>query len=211
MVVMFVMVISLFSCSTVAVGAIKMKPYLQAVTSNSIYVLVECDSTSQVTVDYGPTTSYTMSATTVSTAATTASPVTYVHRVKLTGLQPNQTYHYQATQGSSSYPDSTFTTLVNPGSGFRFAYMADCRSGTAIHDAISTRILNANPLFSLYGGDLCVSTIYADLQGRVLPRKRVEPQRQDTVLQLARQPRAVGAKYQGVYLGTRPYTGLLFV
>ncbi|MGE5549673.1 MAG: DNRLRE domain-containing protein [Bacteroidota bacterium] len=163
LVVISVVVISLLLFSTAAFGAIIMKPYLQAVTTNSVYVLVECGTTGTVTVQYGPTTSYTMSATTESTAATTASPVTYIHRVKLTGLQPNQTYHYKASQGGSSpYPDSTFKTLVNPGTGFRFAYVADQRSGTAIHDSISTRILNANPLFSLYGGDLCVSSAYAD-------------------------------------------------
>jgi predicted phosphodiesterase len=142
-------------------AAIKMTPYLQAVTSNSIYVLAECDSTSTVRVDYGTTTSYGSSATTESTTATTASPVTYVHNIKLTGLQPNTLYHYKVTQGTSSSADSTFRTAVLPGTGFRFAWLADFRTNTSIHDGIATRVKNANPAFSLYGGDLCADSTYS--------------------------------------------------
>jgi len=63
-----------------------MKPYLQAVTTHSIWVMVECTTRDTVTVDYGSTSSYGSNAKTLIISATTASPVTYVHKVKLTGL-----------------------------------------------------------------------------------------------------------------------------
>jgi hypothetical protein len=141
-------------------ATMKMTPYLQGVTTNSIYVLVECDTTSAVTVDYGTTTAYGSTATTESTQATTASPVTYVHNVKLTGLLPNTLYHYRASQGGTPTLDATFTTAVDPGTNFRFAFMADCRTGTSYHDSINNLIKNANPKFSLYGGDLCYDSAY---------------------------------------------------
>lgn len=143
-------------------AAIKMGPYLQAVTTDSIYVLVECDSTTAATVKYGTTTSYGSTATTTNNEVTTASPVTYVHNIKLTGLQPNTTYHYSVSHGGSAYTtDHTFTTAPNPGTGFRFAWMADFRTNTSIHDGIANRVKSANPKFSLYGGDLCNDSTYS--------------------------------------------------
>ncbi|MCX7921094.1 MAG: metallophosphoesterase family protein [Clostridia bacterium] len=155
----FLITAAVFSLSTSA--STVMTPYLQAVTANSIYVLVECDSTSTAYVDFGTTTAYGSTASTESYEATTASPVTYVHNIKLTGLTANTLYHYRVRHGSNTSTDYTFTTAVNPGTNFRFAYMADCRTGTSIHDTIATRIKNANPKFSLYGGDLCYDSTYS--------------------------------------------------
>lgn len=139
-------------------ATMKMSPYLQAVTTNSIYVLVECDSTSTVTVEYGPTNAYGWSATTESTETTTNS--TYIHNIKIMGLQANTLYHYRASQSGVYSSDYTFYTAVNPGTNFRFAFVADHRSGTSVHDTISTRVKNTNPRFSLYGGDLCYDPTY---------------------------------------------------
>jgi len=151
-----------FAAAVHAHGAMKMTPYLQAVTTNSVYVLVECDSTSAVSAQYGPTTGYGSVATTESTATTTASPVTYVHKVKLTGLVPNSVYHYRVTQGGTIYSsDHSFTSAALPGASFRFAWMADCRTGTTIHNNIAGRMKAANPRFCLYGGDLCADGSYS--------------------------------------------------
>jgi len=122
--------------------------YLQAVTSDSVYVMAESQSTDPLIVVYGPTISYGSSATTISTMPTTGG--TFIHRIALTGLTPNTTYYYRLGSHSNS-----FNTAVNSGSSFRFAWMADCRTGTAIHDSIAALILTAAPRFSLYGGDLC--------------------------------------------------------
>ena len=139
-----------------------MAPYLQAVTTNSIYVLVECNSTSPVTVEYGTPPSYGTSRTTESNAATSgSSPQTYIHRVKLTGLTANTLYHYRAWQVAGAYSsDFTFTTAALPGTSYRFAFLADFRTGTGIHNNVAARVIAANPRFSIYGGDLCADSGY---------------------------------------------------
>jgi predicted phosphodiesterase len=139
-----------------------MSPYLQAVTVNSIYVLVECSTPDTVTINYGLTPSYGFTAKTEFIKSTDALPVTYIQEVKLIGLQSNTQYYYKAIQGSTQSEDRSFVTAVPPGTDFRFAWMADCRTGTAVHDQISQLIFAANPRFSLYGGDLCVSSSYVD-------------------------------------------------
>jgi predicted phosphodiesterase len=162
-----------------------MAPYLQAVTTNSIYVLVESNSADTLFVDFGTTPSYGSQARTESIRQTTDR--TFVHSVKIGGLSPNTVYHYRAMVASSISADARFRTAPNPGTGFRFAWMADCRLGKypnfwtspipgtglvfawmadrswggEIHDVISKRIADANPAMSLYGGDLCLNSSYA--------------------------------------------------
>jgi len=65
-------------------GAMVRTPYLQAVTQNSVYVLVECDSSDPVTVEYGETSLYGSSAVTESTSQPDTGK--WVHEIKLTGL-----------------------------------------------------------------------------------------------------------------------------
>ncbi|MGE5549876.1 MAG: metallophosphoesterase [Bacteroidota bacterium] len=143
-----------------ASGPILMEPYLQAVTTDSIQVMVESSVKDPVTVEYGRTTSYGAKAVTQGVETTEVTPATYVHNVKLAGLQPNTQYHYRVIQAGYTGTDYTFTTGVNPGTGFRFAFAADFRTGTSVHDAISTRIKDAKPRFLLYGGDLCATSTY---------------------------------------------------
>lgn len=130
--------------------------YLQAVTSDSVYVMAESQSTAPLTVAYGKTISYESSATSVSTMPTTGG--TFIHRIPLTGLTPDTIYYYRLGLGSAS-----FKTAVNSGTGFRFAWMADSRPGTAINNAIVALIQLAGPRFSLYGGDLCDNGASYDL------------------------------------------------
>lgn len=73
-------------------AGIVMPPYLQAASTNGVCVMVECDSTNAVTVEYGPAASYGRTATTAFALPTTAT--THVHRVPLTGLQSNTPYHF---------------------------------------------------------------------------------------------------------------------
>ncbi len=122
--------------------------YLQAVTAERVYVMIESQSDESLTVDYGLTTGYGSTAVSEGTKLTTAG--TYIHRIPLSGLTPETTYYYRFGDHSAS-----FTTAANPGASFRFAWLADTRSGTAVHDAIARFILAENPTFSLYGGDLC--------------------------------------------------------
>ena len=157
------MILAVVLCLATAMAgraAMLMTPYLQAVTPTSLYVLVECDNTNPVTVEYGPTTSYGRKAVTESTEATTATPVTYVHNVKLAGLQPNTYYHYRVTQGETATADYSFMTAAEPGTSYRCAWMADCRTNTAPHDEIAKRLAEAKPRFMLYGGDMCATSSY---------------------------------------------------
>ena len=138
---------------------ISMQPYLMGVTSNSVYVLVECSTTNPVTVNYGFTTSYGKTATDELYTATLGS--TYVHKIKLTGLSPDTVYHFQAVQLTSTSTDSYFRTAPLPGKSFRFAWEADMRTNTSPHDQISALINAANPVLLLQGGDVCSSSTYS--------------------------------------------------
>lgn len=155
-------------------GKILMKPYLQAVTANSIYVMVECDSRDTVTVKFGISPSYGSTAETELIAATSADQVTYVHKVKLAGLSADTKYYYQAVQGNSVSDQSGFHTAVGSGTKFRFTWMADCRSGTAVHDSIAELLLKAGSLFSLYGGDLCLNSSYPSWKNEFFRAKQLD-------------------------------------
>jgi hypothetical protein len=153
--------LSLFLCAIAsparAQGKIIMLPYLQAVNATSVYVLVESEVADTATADYG-TSRYTTSARTESIELTDTG--TFVHNIKLTGLLPNVVYHYRVRQGPDSTADAAFRTAVEPGTPFRFAWMADNRSGNEVHDSISLRIRSADPAFSLYGGDISANARY---------------------------------------------------
>lgn len=151
----------MISLSIQASAAMVMSPYLQAVTENSVCVMVECDSKDPVTVEYGETTAYSKTAITEVTVATTATPTTYVHRIILKGLKPNSIYHYRARQNALVCSnDYYFQSAVNPGTSFKFAALADFRNGTRIHEEIAERIKAAHPAFSIYGGDVCGNNTY---------------------------------------------------
>jgi hypothetical protein len=142
------------------------QPYLQAATLTGICVLAECDSDAALTVQYGVTTNYGSTAQTAFTEITTGG--SFVHVVNLTGLQADTLYHYRVQASNTNWPDATFHTLVVPGTNFRFAWMADCRTSNLVHDAIAVAIKDASPLFSLYGGDLCYSAGYSDYTNEFL-------------------------------------------
>ena len=140
-------------------------PLLAGMTTTNGYVLVECDSISALTVNYGTTTNYDSSATTAFALPTGNG--TYVHRIKLTGLTANTLYNYQVDGTTTPATNYTFRTLVNSGTGFRFAWASDSilalgSPGPAIHGPIANRILNIDrPLIFLWGGDGCMSGDYA--------------------------------------------------
>jgi hypothetical protein len=152
-------------------------PMLQGATSTNIWVLAECTTTAAVAVNFGTTTSYGSSATTSGTRASNAGS-TYVHVIKLIGLQPNTVYHYQLVAQGTTSADYTFTTLVNPGTPFRFAWAADFRNGTAVHNQICDRIRTSHlspraPLFDLTGGDYAGDNTYANWTSQWLTANEV--------------------------------------
>lgn len=142
-------------------GAVIMGPLLQGATTTSIYVLAETDSTDPLTVNYGLTDAYGQSATT--TFMLTAEGTTNVHRIKLSGLQPDTVYHYQLTGQGFTSTDATFRTLAERGASVRFVWQADFRNGVAVHNQITARIRNTpNVRFILEGGDTCGTANWAN-------------------------------------------------
>ena len=83
-------------------------PYLQGVTTSSIYVLVESASADTLAVEYGATSKYGSRARTESIEQT--SEHTFVHNVKLRGLSPNSVYHYRAVLADTVSQDVSFRT-----------------------------------------------------------------------------------------------------
>jgi predicted phosphodiesterase len=146
--------------NTTTFSDIILKPYLQAVTQTSIYVVVECNSPDTVTVRFGVSQFFDKNVKTEIISFTDKSPSTFVHKIIIKNLQPNTVYFYSAEQGQSKSDISSFKTAVLPGTSFRFAWMADCRSDTIVHSEIAKLINAYNPDFSLYGGDLCVKPDY---------------------------------------------------
>lgn len=146
-------------CLSASVAGFVMSPYLQGVTSGTVYVMVECTTRDSVTIQYGPDANYSRSAAAQSIVQTTGR--TYVHSILLQGLSPGTTYHYRARQSGLYSPDSHFTTGVLPGTPFRFAWMADCRTGSIIFDSVITHVASSRPLLGLFGGDLNQSGSYA--------------------------------------------------
>lgn len=136
-----------------------MSPYLQAVTPTTVYILVESMAKDPVTVQCGTSETFGIAARTEDIRRTTGG--TFVHAVKVEGLTPDTRYVYRAIQGTDTSITVAFRSAVLPGTPFRFAWMADCRSGVVIHDSIAARILQANPVVSLYGGDLSPTSSYA--------------------------------------------------
>jgi hypothetical protein len=154
----FFTLILLIFCSLESYSAITMSPYLQAVTINSIYVCVECTTADTVTVNYGITSGFGLSAKT--SIISTTGGGTYVHKIKLINLTANTQYYYQAVQGASSSITSNFHSAVLGGTNFRFLAFGDCRSNTTPHEQISANMLAAKGLFSVYVGDYCVDDNY---------------------------------------------------
>jgi hypothetical protein len=157
----FTSLLALVALSSSTAGII-MRPYLQALTPTSVYVLVETDAPGMVTVEYGTTPDCGLSAKTESAALTTASPVTYVHRVPLRDLRPGTVYYYRAGEEGAFSELSRFNTGTLPGTPFRFAWVADDRDGPEVFDSIIVHVAAMYPLLALYGGDLCPRPGYGD-------------------------------------------------
>ncbi len=134
-------------------AAVIFGPVLKGATDTNVYVLVECDSTDPMTVNYGLTSAYGQTATTSFMLSPTTG--TNVHRIKLSGLTPDTVYHYQMTGQGTTSPDLTFRTMAKPGTSVRFAWHADWKGGNGVHDQISDRIRTAPGVrFVLEGGDV---------------------------------------------------------
>ena len=152
-------------------------PWLAGVTTNSVYACVDADSTATATVNYGLTTAYGSSATTLTTGSSidqtelyppdegvTSALLTYVHNVNLTGLLPNTVYNYQVTHGTSVSANYTFRTAPEAGKPARFGFAADTRADsngpTTNHNICAGNLAAMNPKMIIYGGDIAYGSGY---------------------------------------------------
>jgi hypothetical protein len=132
------------------------------VQSNSVWILVECSTTDTVTIDFGTTPAYGTIARTFSIGTTTET--TYVHKIYVNGLNENSVYYYRARQLASTSSGYNFITAPNEQTNFRFLWIGDYRSGTAVHDQICLLVPQYNPRFYLNGGDVAVTGSYTDFK-----------------------------------------------
>ncbi len=156
-----VIIISIFAAENAA-AKILMKPYLQAVTDSSVVVMIESDTEDDAFVfirDLGTNSNVLFRTSFI--IETTASPKTYVHRVKVTELKPNKLYAYAAVQDGDSSDAASFRTAPAGFSKFRFAVMGDCRSNPKVLDKISKNMEAYKPNFAVYTGDLCYDAKYS--------------------------------------------------
>lgn len=155
-----ILIFLLLVSAVVSQAKILMSPYLQSVTTTSVFVLVECDTKDTVWVDYGRTMAYGRTAISSIVSVTDAKVPTYVHKILLKGLKANSAYYYKARQGKSNCDGSVFHTAVEPGTSYRMLWMADFRTNTSIHDKIAKLAADTYPQVAVYGGDLCNSGDY---------------------------------------------------
>lgn len=151
-----------------------MQPYLQAVTDSSIVVMTETDSKDPVNVWFRQAGGGWNLTRSVFYVKTDGRKKTYVHRNWLKNLKPGEKYEYLAGKSgllnlkdpkfsppkSDTLYTCSFTSGFKEGSSFRFAVMGDCRSGVNIHSVLAKQMKAANPLFSIYLGDLCYNPEY---------------------------------------------------
>ena len=170
----FVTLLLFISLHSFLFAGIIMTPYLQAVTPTSVYVLIECDNADTVSVHFGLTKEFGMTARTGIIAMTKARPSTFVHKVLLQGLTPSTRYHYFASQGESVTREAAFSTAYGKGEAFRMVWMADCRTGTDVFSRISRNMLKEDPVVALYGGDLCHNSRYKSWKKEFFNRDQLE-------------------------------------
>ena len=146
-----------------------MNPMVAGVTITSVFVLVECTTNATVTVQFGTSPgSYTRTATTTTCETSTAS--TYMHNVKLINLTPNTRYYYRAYQVAGTYSaESSFWTACEPGTSYRFAYMADNRDFGTRWNTLADVLAGYDPRMILCGGDTAEPGTYAAWKSEFFP------------------------------------------
>lgn len=139
-----------------------MKPYLQAITPNSIIVMAETDSKDPVTVIYGKDAFTNRAMTTFLRIAEDRRGETYVHRVILENLEPNSIFKYYVYHKGDTSEIFSFHSYVTEGIPFRIGVMGDNRSNPEVHSKKSRKLAKFQPHILVYTGDLCYSGTYSD-------------------------------------------------
>lgn len=110
-----------------AAGLFFSQPFLQNPEKTAMTISWQTDKIVNPTVDWGLTSSYGNNTKGLCIKAgliNSTTPV-YICKVRITGLDPQTTYHYKARSGSTAGSDLTFTTAPNDDTPFTFGVWGD--------------------------------------------------------------------------------------
>ena len=166
-------------------AAVIVGPWLEGDTTTNVDVLVECDSAAAMTVNYGATTNFGMSAATSVCWTNTKGGPDFIHRIKLTGLQANMLYHYQLAGQGASTADYNFATMppTNLVAGITLAEAPLAVSNAVVVAANGRAVEKINrvnhsegPQFYAYIADTLGPQLFTvNINGTVLLNARVVP------------------------------------
>jgi predicted phosphodiesterase len=158
----FVLILLVFILIGKSYSKVIQPPYLSSPNSlnNSVIVLVETSDDKPVIIGLELQNKVSFD-TSNFYIKTLASPKTFVHRVVLKDLKPNEKYTYwlQNDKGKKEYP-SFFYSPSAVSTSFTFGIMGDCRTGVKIHNQIAESLFKFKPHFLVYTGDLCFDGTY---------------------------------------------------
>ena len=166
-------------------AAVIVGPWLEGDSTTNVDVLVECDSAAAMTVNYGMTTNFGMSAATSNCWTNSGAASDFIHRITLTGLQPNAVYYYQLTGQGTAATDYNFATMppTNLVAGITLAQAPGAVSNAVVAAASGRAVEKINrvsrlegPQFYAYIADtLGPQLLTVNTNGDVLINAKVAP------------------------------------
>lgn len=136
------------------------QPYLQNVTQTSIVVMWE-DQVQDGYVQYGFDSSYGQKASGTTKKTETD---TFIHKVVIQELSPENAYHYRVVKGLYSSLDATFRTAPHRDTPFIFAIWADSQTGPQVFETLLDRMVADKVDFAVGVGDMATNgAIYDDV------------------------------------------------
>ncbi|GMV65570.1 MAG: hypothetical protein AMXMBFR75_13680 [Candidatus Hinthialibacteria bacterium] len=125
---------------------LRVGPYLQNFTPNSIVIMWETDKPCEGWVEYGSSTALGQKAEGVATCT---------HEIEIKGLEPATRYYYKVVWEGGESDTTWFKTAPPIGHrNFRFVAYGDSRSDFVTHSKIAQRIIEMDPAFVINSGDL---------------------------------------------------------
>ena len=122
-------------------------PYLQNVAPDGITVMWETTEPVAGVVEYGRNGSFDRQA--------RESGQNKIHEIRISGLEPGETYDYRVRYGQTTLPAASFTTAPPPGTeNWRFVVYGDNRSNPDTHARNVEQIMKLKPAIILNTGDL---------------------------------------------------------
>lgn len=127
------------------------RPHLNNITQDGVTIIWETREPGESAVAYGP------EGTTDQTATGTAD-ANNIHRVRITGLQPETVYSYRVQAGAET-AESTFKTAPGTDRPITFAVLGDSRrwGDSWEKTAMAEHLLRWNPEFIVNNGDLVLN------------------------------------------------------